>query len=136
MMQGYGYGYGPMGGGGFGILAAIFWLLVIAGVVVLIVWGIRQLSGSGHGHRAAGPGTAAGQPGGQDEACEIARVRYAKGEITREQYAEICHGLGVPGPPPLQPPVAYGQPPQAPAAPPAQPPHYPPPPPPGQVPPA
>jgi putative membrane protein len=135
MMQGYGYGYGPMGGGGFGILAAIFWLLVIAGVVVLIVWGIRQLSGSGHGHRAAGPGTAAGQPGGQDEACEIARVRYAKGEITREQYAEICHGLGVPGPPPLQPPVAYGQPPQAPAAPPAQPPHYPTPPP-GQVPPA
>jgi len=142
MMQGYGYGYGPMGGGGFGILAAIFWLLVIAGVVVLIVWGIRQLSGSGHGHRAAGPGSAAGQPGGRDEACEIARVRYAKGEITREQYAEICHGLGVPGPPPMQPPMQQmPQPGQQPWVPPAaaqpgppQPPagQAPPPPPPGQ----
>jgi uncharacterized membrane protein len=137
MMQGYGNGYGVMGGGGwFGIVAALFWLLVIAGIVVLIVWGIRQLSGGGHGHSAQAPGGGVAAQPARDEACEIARVRYAKGEITREQYAEICHGLGVPGPPPMQPPVAYGQPPQPPAAPPAQPPQYPPAAPPAQAPPA
>jgi uncharacterized membrane protein len=97
MMQGY--GYGNMMGWGWGIIAAVFWLLVIAGVVVLVVWGIRQLSGNAHGHKTPGQGYYAEQPRG-DQACEIARVRYAKGEITREQYAEICQGLGVPGPPP------------------------------------
>ncbi len=124
MMRGYDYGYGPiMGGGGWWwIPVAIFWLMVIAGVVLLVVWGVRQLNrAAAHGHDAQPPGGYPAQPT-RDEACEIARVRYAKGEITREQYAELCHGLGVPGPPPLQPPVAYGQPPQAPAAPPAQPP--------------
>ena len=129
MMQGYDYGYGPMMGGGGGwwwVLIALFWLIVIAGVVLLVVWGIRQLNKAAHGHEAPGGSPYGQQPGGRDEACEIARVRYAKGEITREQYAEICHGLGVPGPPPMQPPVAYGQPPQAPPAPPAQPPQYPP----------
>lgn len=112
MMRGYGYGYNMMGGGWFGIVAAIFWLLVIAGVVVLIVWGIRQLSSGAHGHRTPGTGYYAEQ-GRQDDACNIARTRYAKGEISREEYAEICRNLGVPGPPPpvgpTGPYVAPGQ---------------------------
>ena len=106
MMQGYDYGYGPMMGGGGGwwwVLIALFWLLVIAGVVLLVVWGIRQLNKAAHGHDAPRTTPYGQQPGGRDEACEIARARYARGEITREQYAEICYNLGVPGPPP--PPV-------------------------------
>jgi putative membrane protein len=87
MMGGYGYGYGPSmmaGGGWIGLLLmGFFWLLVTVGVILLIVWVVR--SGS-HGGRSAG--TAA-----HDDACGIAKVRYAKGEITKEQYLEICGTL-------------------------------------------
>ncbi len=129
MMRGFGYGYNTMGTGGvwwWELLMFLFWLLVIAGVVVLIVWVIRQLSRSQHGHNVPGAGYYA-EPGRRDEACETARMRYARGEITREQYDEICHTLGVPGPPPprmqppvMQPPVAgTTPPPAAPTPPPA-----------------
>lgn len=93
MMRGYGFDYGPMMGGigwWWQVLIVLFWLLVIAGVVLLVIWVVRQTSGAGHG--------AAHQPPLQptkDEACEIARIRYAKGEITKEQYEELCRTLGV-----------------------------------------
>ena len=98
MMRGYGYGYGNMmGGTWFGIVVLLFWLLVIAGVVLLIVWGVRQMSG--RGHQAAPPmtppaGTMVPPAPPRDDACDIARVRYAKGEITKEQFDEIMQALG------------------------------------------
>ncbi len=83
--QGYGYGaYGPMMGG-FGWLGLLFGLLVLAGIILLVVWAVRSMGGSGH-HLPGAPG---------DDACSIAKVRYAKGEITKEQYDEICKTLGV-----------------------------------------
>ncbi len=89
MMYGYGrgYGYSMMDGfgGWMGIVMLLFWLLVIAGIVVLIIWAVKVLGGS------RGPG----RVGGRDQACEFARMRYAKGEITKEQYEEICQTLGV-----------------------------------------
>ncbi len=152
MMRGYDYGFGNMMGGGWfwGLLAMLMWLAVIVGVVLLVVWAIRQLSRGAHGHDVPGRGyyaenTGPGGPppggSGQDRACEIARERYARGEITREQYADICHGLGVPGPPPRQgdlgptgpyaQPQVYQQPPQQPQW---QPPTQQPPPPPAEQP--
>ncbi len=124
MMRGYDYGYGQMmGGGWWGLLAGLFWLAVLAGIVILVIWAVRQFTRGSHGHDA-GHAPYTGQAR-RDEACEIARIRYAKGEISREQYAEICHGLGVPGPPPAGPPQgapgAYHQPPQAPPPPPQAP---------------
>lgn len=81
----YGYGgYGMMGGWGF-LIGAVFWLIVLAGLVLLAVWAVRTMSHSGGG---------AGKPP-VDDACNIARTRYAKGEITKEQYEEICRTLGV-----------------------------------------
>lgn len=105
MMRGFGYGYPyMMGGGWWGIVMLVFWLLVIAAIVVLIVWAVRQITGHGQAH-GGGPGTppptATAPP--KDEACEIARIRYAKGEITKEQFEEICRGLGVPSGPPATP---------------------------------
>jgi putative membrane protein len=103
MMGGYGRGYygGNMMGGGwlYEIFFFCFGLLILAGIVLLIVWAVRTMSG-GHGTGHAGP-PLSGTSGptkpsaSQDEACAIARKRYANGEITKEQYEEICKTLGV-----------------------------------------
>ena len=88
MMGGYGYGYGPMmaGGGWLGLLLmAFFWLLILAGIVLLVVWIVRS---STH-HAGPGAGTAS-----HDEAVALARRRYAAGEITKEQFDEIMRALG------------------------------------------
>lgn len=85
--QGYGYGtYGNMMGGFGGWLFALFGLVMLAGIVLLVVWAVRSMGGSGRQHPTAPPA---------DEACTIAKVRYAKGEITKEQYEEICKALRV-----------------------------------------
>jgi len=78
--QGYGYGMmgpGMMGGFGWGwfmpIIMIVFWGLVIWGIVALV----RGLStGSG------GPSTLA------DSVLEILKRRYARGEITKQEYEE------------------------------------------------
>ena len=88
MMGGYGYGYGPMmGGWGWGgwLLMGFFWLLVIAGIVMLIVWMAR-----GPRHRMMmGQGGPMHMQGPNDEALAIAKRRLANGEISSEQYEQI-----------------------------------------------
>lgn len=86
---GYGYGYGGIGswfGMGFMML---FGLLFVVGVVLLIIWLARS---------AGGPGGAGGGYGGYrsgtESACDIAKMRFARGEITKEQYDEICRAVG------------------------------------------
>jgi len=78
--QGYGYGMmGPWMMGGFGwgwfmpIIMIILWGLVIWGIMALV----RGLSKSD-----AGSST---QP---DSALEILKKRYARGEITKQEYEE------------------------------------------------
>jgi putative membrane protein len=90
MMNGFGYGYNMMNSGWWQLGMILFWLLVLAGIVVLVVWAVRQFTGPGHGSSQMPPG----QPP-RDQACETARLRYAKGEITKEEYDEICRTLGV-----------------------------------------
>jgi putative membrane protein len=70
--------------GGFGlwgwvglILNLIFWVGLIVGLVVLIVWAIR---------RARVPAATGPYGSGQPAARDILQARYARGEITREQY--------------------------------------------------
>ncbi len=48
--------------------------------LALIVWGIGQVSGGGRRR--------------EDDPLEIARRRYAHGEITREQFEQLRHDLG------------------------------------------
>jgi putative membrane protein len=51
------------------VMMLVFWGLVIAGLVL----GIRWLAGQGRG-------------GGRDEALEILRQRYARGEIDKQEF--------------------------------------------------
>jgi len=90
-----GYDYGPFVGGGTfvgDIVMLLLWLGLLAGLVVLVIWAVRTIATALSGHTPGGPG----QSPPPDEACSIARNRYASGEITREQYEEICRTLGLP----------------------------------------
>jgi len=68
MMDGYGYGMSS----GMWILVFIFWILVLAGLVLLIkyLW------------------EGAGVKGAQESALDILKKRYAKGEISKEEFEE------------------------------------------------
>ncbi len=68
MMDGYGYGMGA----GWWILWLIFWILVIIGLVLLI----KYLWEGGAAKR------------GQESALEILQKRYARGEISKEEFEE------------------------------------------------
>lgn len=71
------WGYPGWGMMGFGVLAMIiFWAVVIS----LIVWGVRHYSRRN-------------QNTSGDSAIEIARQRYARGEITKEQFEQLKKDL-------------------------------------------
>ena len=72
-----------MGGffGGFGIIwmifMFIFWAAIITGVILLIIWAVKR----------ANIHTETGAP--KNNALEQLKERYAKGEITKEQFEQI-----------------------------------------------
>lgn len=70
-------GPGMMGGFGWGwsIFMVLFWGLVIWGVVVLV----RGLS------QPRGPDSSSGRP---ESALELLKKRYARGEISKEEFEE------------------------------------------------
>lgn len=90
MMWGNGFG---MGGGWLlgGLMMLLFWAVVIG----LIVWAIWAFARRQTGHVNYSPASQAPWPGPQgDPALQIAKERYARGEIGREQYDEIRQTLG------------------------------------------
>ena len=91
--RGYGYGWGGMMGpwmmggyGGFGfpfmggIWMIVFWVLILGGVVWLVQVFAR--------------GTGSSAPQGES-LLETLKQRYAKGEITQEQFEQMKQDLGV-----------------------------------------
>ncbi|WP_427136226.1 SHOCT domain-containing protein [Pseudarthrobacter sp. S9] len=87
-------GYGSMMGSTW-----LFWLLLIIGIVLLSILAVRAFSGGitrpGTGRR---PGAAPGpdRPGamGETTARRILDERYAKGELSTEEYRERLAVLG------------------------------------------
>jgi uncharacterized membrane protein len=91
-------GNGMMGGGWFGAaLMGFVSVLFVVAVVMLIVMLVRRAGGHGpmmmHGmqHGAMGPMTP--PVSAHDEAVQIARRRFAAGEITKEQFDEMMKAL-------------------------------------------
>lgn len=92
MMGGYG-GYGGMMGGygaqGFGfnpigaIISLVFWALIIGGIVLLVIWLVRN---AGRTWLTASTG---------ESPLDILKARYAKGEITKDQFDAIKRDVGV-----------------------------------------
>lgn len=83
MMHGWygGFSWIPM------ILGGLFWLALLAGLVVLIIAGIRRMN--------RGSGSPNNSPAGHITLSpkEILQARYARGEITREQYQQMLADL-------------------------------------------
>ena len=75
---------GAMGSWGMGygffswLIGLLFWIAIIAGIVLLVRWLIDQ-------------GKLKGQP--QDSALDILKKRYARGEIDREQFENMKREL-------------------------------------------
>lgn len=78
--------YGLWGSIGL-ILNLVFWVGLLAGLTLLVVWAIRSAR-----VRNAAVLYAAGQP----TAKEILQTQYARGEITREQYEIRKQDIGNP----------------------------------------
>ncbi len=75
---------GEMFGGGFGLMGGLFGLLfniaIIVAIVVLIVWAVQRFG------KSSGTGWQAAPPPQPLSAREILDIRYARGELTREEY--------------------------------------------------
>ncbi|MBU0460344.1 MAG: SHOCT domain-containing protein [Nanoarchaeota archaeon] len=71
MMFNYGGGYWWI----FWIIALIFWLSVIIGIILLIIWLYRKLSEN------------------KSTSLEILKKRYASGEINKKKFEEMRKGL-------------------------------------------
>lgn len=81
--------YFPEWWGGMAVMMLIgmaFVVLFWGGIILLIVWGVKQIGGT---RRETVPPPAMGRP----TPLEIAKERYAKGEITKEQYEQIKKDL-------------------------------------------
>lgn len=74
------HGFGGMGllGGWIGLF---FNLAIIVGIVILLVWAVKRF-------------TSNNLPSGGQTPREIVQARYARGEITRDQYQQMLGDLG------------------------------------------
>jgi len=63
-----------------GLLALVFW----GAIVALVVWGIKKVTEGGN---------SGAKHTEKRDALDIARERYAKGEISREEFEQIKKGL-------------------------------------------
>jgi putative membrane protein len=82
---------GNFGYGGFGwigmILGLVIMIALIVGFVFLVVWAVQRMSGNSVHTQL---------PHATDlSAKDIAKARYAKGEISREEYQQLLSDIGL-----------------------------------------
>ncbi len=64
-------------------LGGLFWLVLVAGGIALVVWAIAR--GSSGGRQAI--------PAGDDRARAILRERFARGELSEPEYRQMRQAL-------------------------------------------
>jgi len=91
VQRGGGYGgywgphmmFGGWGGGWLGwIMMILFWVLIVAGVVALVKWLVTSSRSS-----------EVGRPSGGSSALDILKERYARGEITKDEFQQMRKDL-------------------------------------------
>lgn len=88
MMHGFGFGgFGTFGWIGM-ILNLVITIGVIIGIVVLVMWLVRRFSAESHGRYQSQYSV-----GTQPSPREIVQVRYARGEISREEYQQLLKDI-------------------------------------------
>ncbi len=75
MMDGWGLGYGLFGW----LMMLLFWILIVVGIVLVVRWFISE-------GKPKGLGT-------EETALDIAKKRYARGEIDKEQFETMKRDL-------------------------------------------
>jgi putative membrane protein len=80
------FGYGGMGFGGM-IIGGLVGFALLVGLIWFIVWAVRRISGKPMHGMHMHP-----MMGGQ-VAKDVAQMRYAKGEINREEYQQLIEDL-------------------------------------------
>lgn len=85
MMWGYGFDMGWMW---------LFGLLVLVGVVLIVIVAVRAFSGGVHRDSSQGDTGALPGQGHRSTARQLLDERYAKGELSSEEYREKLTVLG------------------------------------------
>ena len=79
MMNGYGF---SMGAGW------LWWLLVVGGIVLLVILAVRVFAGGANRDSTNRDATVSNGPGSRSSARQLLDERYAKGELSTEEYKE------------------------------------------------
>ena len=96
MMPGFGW-TGCCGFGSFGTMGWIGWIInivliaaVLIGVVLLVIWAVRRIT-----NNQSGSNLTDSQPSrGMATARDILQTRYARGDISREEYQQMLEDIG------------------------------------------
>ncbi len=86
--------YGPYADHGwwFGFFGGIVPLLLLLALIGVVVWGVLRLTARGRASLpASGPVAPIARP---DGALEEIRLRYARGEMSREEFVQRFRDLG------------------------------------------
>jgi putative membrane protein len=90
-MPGYGWnglcGFGYLGTGGW-IINIVLTVGVLIALVLLVIWALRQMRNSRYSSALS-----SGQSSGTTLAREILQARYARGEITRQEYKQMLEDI-------------------------------------------
>ena len=82
------HGWGWNGGMGIGLGGGFVPLLIVAGLILGGIWVIRTI------YRDRNDGDGHGELRDDENAREILRRRYARGEITRDDFLSMTEDLG------------------------------------------
>ena len=92
MMPGFGWG-GCCGFGSFGwigwIINIVLTVGILIGLVLLVIWAVRRFTNSQSGSYLS----SGRSDSGMATAREILQTRYARGEISREEYQQMLEDI-------------------------------------------
>ena len=74
--------WGPGTGGWWMLFGGVLFFLFWVGIILLAIWGWTRVAGS-----------SAGQPSARQSPLDIVKERYARGEISKEEFEELKKDL-------------------------------------------